>query len=106
LGEKTAASLVTKYGSLEGILEALADGDTGMPAGARTKLAAARDYLAVAPAVVGVATDAPLPSYDDELPNEPADAERLLVLSDRWGLAGSLNRVLTAFGAAGAEPVS
>jgi 5'-3' exonuclease len=99
VGEKTAAALVTKYGSLAAILEALDNGDTGMPAGARTKLSAARDYLAVAPVVVGVAVDAPLPPYDDVLPTEPADAERLLELSDRWGLSGSLNRVLQAFGA-------
>ena len=33
VGEKTAAALVTKYGSLEGILAALDSGDTGMPAG-------------------------------------------------------------------------
>ncbi len=43
-----------------------------MPAGARAKLAAARDYLAVAPKVVAVAADVPLPAYDDGHPGEPA----------------------------------
>ena len=99
VGEKTAAALVTKYGSLEGILDALDAGDTAMPAGARTKLDAARDYLAVAPVVVAVAGDVPLPAYDDLIPSKPADPERLLELSQRWGLDSSLNRVLTAFGA-------
>ena len=55
VGDKTAAALITKYGSLTALLEALDAGDTAMPAGARSKLAASRDYLAVAPKVVAVA---------------------------------------------------
>jgi 5'-3' exonuclease len=100
VGEKTAAALVTKYGSLASILAALDAGDTGMPAGARAKLAAARDYLEVAPVVVAVATDVPVPRLRDDarIPAEPHDSERLLELSERWGLDSSLNRVLTAFG--------
>ena len=99
VGEKTAAALVTKYGSLSAILAALDAGDTAMPAGARTKLAAARDYLEVAPVVVAVATDVPVPTLRDDarIPAEPADGERLLELSQRWGLESSLNRVLNAF---------
>jgi 5'-3' exonuclease len=98
VGDKTAAALVTKYGSLDGILAALDAGDTGMPAGARAKLAASRDYLAVAPTVVAVATDAAVPDVDGTIPASPTDPERLLELSERWGLNSSLNRVLTAFG--------
>jgi 5'-3' exonuclease len=96
IGEKTAAALVTKYGSLSALLTALDSGDTAMPAGARTKLTAASDYLAVAPVVVGVARSIELPPYD-ALIRSAAEPERLLELSDRWGLASSLNRVLTAF---------
>jgi 5'-3' exonuclease len=100
VGEKTAASLVTKYGSLAAILAALDAGDTGMPAGARARLAAARDYLEVAPVVVAVATDVPVPRFRDDarIQAQPVDAEGLLELSQRWGLESSLNRVLNAFG--------
>jgi len=98
VGEKTAAALVTRYGTLEGILAALDEGDTAMPAGARAKLSAARDYLAVAPVVVAVAKDVPVPTYDDAIQALPRHPERLLELSERWGLDSSLNRVLTAFG--------
>ncbi len=101
IGDKTAAALITKYGSLAALLAALDAGDTGMPAGARTKLAGGRDYLSVAPKVVAVAHDVPVPEYDDLIPSEPADPERLLELSQRWGLDSSLNRVLSAFGSAG-----
>lgn len=101
IGEKTAAALVTRYGSLAGVLAALEAGDTAMPAGARARLSAAADYLAVAPVVVAVATDIPLPPYDGVLPREPRDPDRLVELSARWGLDSSLNRVLTAFAAPG-----
>jgi 5'-3' exonuclease len=103
IGAKTAAALVTRFGSLEGILAAL-DGpalaDAGFPAGARTKLAAARDYLAAAPLVVQVARDVPLPAYDDALPTEPAAPDRLVELCDRWRLDSPVNRLLNAFTAA------
>lgn len=97
IGEKTAAALVTRYGSLARILAAVEAGDTAMPAGARAKLMAAHDYLLVAPVVVAVATDVPIPAYDDTVPSSPRDPELLLALSKRWGLDSSLNRVLTAF---------
>ena len=90
-------------GSLEGILAAL-DGpalaDAGFPAGARTKLAAARDYLAAAPLVVQVARDVPVPAYDDTLPTEPAAPDRLVELCDRWRLDSPVNRLLNAFASA------
>ena len=77
IGEKSAAALVSRFGSLDGLIAALdSDSDAGFPAGARTKLAAARDYLAAAPAVARVRTDVPVPAHDDALPAEPADAGR------------------------------
>jgi 5'-3' exonuclease len=103
IGDKTAAALITRYGSLTALQAALADGDTAMPAGARTKLAAAADYLAVAPTVVAVVRDAPLPAYDDAIPTAPRDPDRLVQLSQRWGLDSPLNRVLAAFGQATEE---
>jgi 5'-3' exonuclease len=99
IGDKTAAALLTKYGSLDGLLEALDAGDKGMPPGARTKLDAARDYLAVAPKVVAVAHDVPVPAYDDLIPATPKDPDRLLELAERWALDSPLNRVLNAFAA-------
>jgi len=97
VGDKTAAALVTRFGSVEGVLAALEDGTTdGFPAGVRAKLEAARDYLAVAPAVTRVVCDLDLPAYDDALPRTPRDPERLVALSDRWGLDSALDRLLAA----------
>jgi 5'-3' exonuclease len=103
IGDKTAASLITKYGDLASLLAAVEAGDRAMPAGARTKLEAGLEYLAVAPMVVAVAKDAPLPPYDDAIPRVARDPERLVELSQRWGLDSPLNRVLTAFEAVHAD---
>lgn len=97
VGDKTAAALVTRFGTVEGIVAALDAGTTdGFPAGARAKLEAARDYLAVAPAVTRTVRDLPVPELDDALPRAPRDPERLLALSQRWGLDSALNRLLAA----------
>ncbi|MDX6217500.1 MAG: hypothetical protein QOG99_3084 [Frankiales bacterium] len=97
IGEKTAAALVSRFGSIEGVLAALdGGGEDGFPSGARAKLEAARDYLAVAPAVSRVVRDLPLPDFDDALPRVPKDPAGLLALSDRWGLESPLERFLQA----------
>ncbi|MGI5156975.1 5'-3' exonuclease [Microbispora sp. CA-102843] len=97
IGEKTAAALITRFGSLSALLAALDDGGAdGFPAGARTKLAAARDYLEVAPTVVRVAHDVPVPDVDITLPAAPRDPERLVALSEKYGLDSPLNRLLSA----------
>lgn len=97
VGDKTAAALVSRFGTVEGILAALDAGEQdGFPAGARAKLEAARDYLAVAPAVTRAVRDLPVPELDDALPRVPRDPERLVSLSDRWGLDSPLDRLLKA----------
>jgi 5'-3' exonuclease len=97
VGEKTAAALVSRFGPVEQIVVALDSGsDDGFPAGSRAKLEAARDYLAVAPAVTRTVRDLPVPELDDALPRGPRDPARLLELSDRWGLDSSLERFLQA----------
>lgn len=97
VGEKTAAALVTRFGSLDAILQALeSDTSEGFPAGARNKLQNATDYLAAAPIVARVRTDAPLPKLDDALPETPADPAALVELADRYGLDSSIERLLRA----------
>lgn len=99
IGEKTAVALLRRYGDLAGVLAAAEDGDPGLTASQRGRLLQARDYLAVAPRVVQVARELPLPPVRDALPLAPADPERLMALADRWRLASSLTRLVDALAA-------
>lgn len=105
IGEKTAAGLLGRFGSLDAIVEALA---AGVDVPRSPALSAAADYLRAAPLVVRVRQDVPLPALAADVPPVPADPERLVELSDRWGLDAPLQRVLAAMascqGADTAEP--
>ncbi|GAA1430812.1 5'-3' exonuclease [Microlunatus lacustris] len=98
IGEKTAASLLTSYGDLHGILEASSRKDSPVSGGVRSKLGAAIDYLAVAPTVVAVARDLDLGvGWDDlTLPSAPAHPRTFTRLTEELGLSGSAARVLAS----------
>jgi 5'-3' exonuclease len=100
IGEKTAATLINRYGDLTGLLAAARNGDPGLSPGTARKLTAATDYLRVAPTVVHVVRDAPIPPTDDTLPTTPAAPDALRALADRWGIRSSLSRLVTALSAA------
>jgi len=95
VGEKTALKLLDRYGDLAGIMAAVDDPGSGLTPAQRKRLAEARPYLAVAPKVVRVASDVRLPDFDAALPARPRDPEALGALAERWGLGGSLERLLT-----------
>ncbi|WP_018656411.1 5'-3' exonuclease [Actinomadura flavalba] len=100
VGDKTAAALVTRFGSVAALREALAAGATdGFPAGARRRVEAAGDYLDAAETVVRVVTDIDSPELtglDDRLPAKPKDPAALVELADRWALESPVNRLLNA----------
>jgi 5'-3' exonuclease len=99
VGDKTAAALITRFGSLEALLRAAEEGDE-LTSGQRAKLSAARDYLRVAPEVVQVARDVPIPAIDLTLPAKPRDPEALAALAGRYGLGSPLGRLSAVLEAA------
>ena len=97
IGEKTAATLISRFGSVEGLLVALDDPRSALAPGIRAKLRASRDYLQLAPAVVRVATDAPVrQDRDDTVPVAPADPAALTALQRKWGLGTAVDRLVVA----------
>ncbi|MEU2630252.1 MULTISPECIES: 5'-3' exonuclease [Kitasatospora] len=94
IGEKTAAQLIQSYGDLAGVRAAAADPTSKLTPARRKNLLEGAAYLDVAPTVVRVATDVPLPAFDPALPAEPLDPMALEALAERWGLGGSLERVV------------
>lgn len=96
IGEKTAAGLLAAHGDLAGIVAAAEAGD-GMSAGVRAKLIAGAPYLAVAPQVVAVVRDLPLPEIDSRLHplDEKARADAA-ALAERWALGSAMTRIIDA----------
>ncbi|MGW7273583.1 5'-3' exonuclease [Streptomyces sp. NPDC054864] len=95
IGEKTAAKLLDAYGDLAGIMAAVDDRKSKLTPSQRRRLDESRAYVAVAPKVVRVAGDVPLPDVDLALPSEPRDPAALDELAARWNLGGALKRLLT-----------
>ncbi|MFI9646976.1 5'-3' exonuclease H3TH domain-containing protein [Streptomyces sp. NPDC052040] len=95
IGEKTAAKLLDRFGNLAGIMAAVDDPASGLAPAQRKRLDEARAYVAVAPKVVRVAGDVPLPEVGTAVPRAPRDPAALDALASRWGLGGPLGRLLT-----------
>lgn len=97
VGDKTAASLLRTYGDLAGIRAAAEDSRNQMPIAQRRKIIAAAEYLDVAPEVVRIRPDVPLPDgFDDTTPSVPRDAAALADLDARWDLGSALRRAEAA----------
>jgi 5'-3' exonuclease len=98
IGEKTAAKLIATYGSLVSLREAIAAGDPAIKGAQRSRLEAGAAYLDVAPMVVRVAPDAPVPEVDMTLPTAVADPALMSRIASEYGVTNSFNRVLAALG--------
>jgi 5'-3' exonuclease len=99
IGEKTAAKLITRFGSLEALIEAAGQHDSPVPQRWRETLAHEANYVAAAPLVVRVATDAPVTvDRDDRIPAKPRDLDRVRELQERWNLSTAVDRLLDALG--------
>jgi 5'-3' exonuclease len=98
IGEKTAAMLLDRYRSLEGIQEATQDPKSSLSKAHRAKLLAAADYMAAAEPVVRVAVDAPvrMSTTTDELPLAAGDPARVAELAAAYGVTSSISRLQSA----------
>jgi 5'-3' exonuclease len=98
IGEKTAATLLAQYGSLERIVAAAQDPSSKMPGAQRKKLLAAGDYIPAAERVVRVARDAPvtLSTDSDTLPLTANHPRKVAELAGEWGVTSSIARLQKA----------
>jgi 5'-3' exonuclease len=94
VGDKTAATLLQRFGDIRAIVAAAEDPDGDMGPGPRGRIKAAADYLLVAPKVVAVARDLDLGTPDLTLPAEPVDPEMLAAISEKFGLGSSCDRLV------------
>jgi 5'-3' exonuclease len=101
VGEKTAATLLARHGSLEQIVAAAHDPKSKMAKGLRAKLLGAADYIEAAGQVVRVAIDAPvtLSTPTDALPLAAAHPKRTAKLATALGVGSSIARLQKALDA-------
>jgi 5'-3' exonuclease len=98
IGEKTAASLLARYGSLEQILAAADDKSSKLPLAQRKKLLAATDYIAAAQPVIRVARDAPvtISTESDVLPLAARNPRKVAEFAGTYGVTSSIARLQKA----------
>jgi 5'-3' exonuclease len=98
VGEKTAASMLSQYGSLENIMAAARDPKSSLPKAFRAKILTAVDYICAAEPVVRVARDTPvqLSGADDRLPLSAEDPARVAQLARELGISSSITRLQKA----------
>ncbi len=104
IGEKTAATLLTRFGSLADVVDAAASGAPGIPPRTRAALLAAAPRLPGMLTVVRTADDLdrrglldpPVAAAGWPLPRVPADPAGLDALVTRYGLGGSAGRLVEA----------
>ncbi|WP_067666475.1 5'-3' exonuclease [Nocardia miyunensis] len=97
IGDKSAATLITRFGTLEALVAAVADPDSELAQGIRKKLTAAQAYLEAAAPVVRVVRDAEVTlSRPDLLPTAPADPDRLQTLATTYNTESPIKRLITA----------
>lgn len=98
IGEKTAAQVVSKFSSWDDLVEAIGTKDPRLSSSVRAKLVKSGEYLDAAPSVVRVAREAPLDwtGVLRTLPHDPVDPDALVALAERWNLAGSIERLVSA----------
>lgn len=90
IGQKLAATLVARYGSLDGILQAIDEGEESVPL---NRVRQDRDYVERAVKVVTIATDLPIPEVDITRPRDIPDDE-LFEVADRFALGGATRRLV------------
>lgn len=98
VGEKTAATLLSQYGSLAAIMAAAGDPKSKMPKAHRKKLLAAADYVEKAGPVVRVASDADvtMSTPSDRLPLSAAHPRKVADLAGALGVTSSVGRLQKA----------
>ena len=93
-----AAVIANHFATVEDALAGAHEAHASLPPALAKKIIAGSDYLNIAPKLVRVARDAPLPKVDLAMPKAPADLSKLYQTKDQYGLGASIDRLIAALG--------
>ena len=96
IGEKGAAIIANNFASVDDALQAAHEGSELLAPALAKKIIAGTDYLKIAPKLVRIARDAPLPKADLSLPKAPADLSAIYQFKERYALGASVDRLISA----------
>ncbi|GAA2748606.1 5'-3' exonuclease [Amnibacterium kyonggiense] len=99
IGEKTAASLLSRFDDLDGVFQAARTMGSGLSAGQAAKLRDGEEYARRALPAVRVVRDLDLPDVDTTIRLTDERRATAVALKERYGLGGSMDRALAALGA-------
>jgi 5'-3' exonuclease len=95
VGDKTAATLLNRFGTVAGIRAAALDPEADLAPGPRRKILDAAPYLDVASEVVAVARQIDLDRSGIALPATPVDPAALTRLAEHWALETPIARLVS-----------
>lgn len=98
IGEKGAAIIASSYATVEEALAGAQNKDENLAPALAKKIIAGADYLKIAPTLVRVARDVPLPKVNLSLPKAPTDLSAIYQFKERYALGASVDRLISALG--------
>jgi len=98
IGEKGAAIIASSFATVEQALRGARNGDENLAPALAKKIIAGAEYLKIAPTLVRVARDVPLPRVDLTLPKAPTDLSSIYQFKERYALGASVDRLISALG--------
>jgi 5'-3' exonuclease len=98
IGEKGAAVIANHFATVEEALEAAHSSHAALTPALSKRIIEGTEYLKIAPKLVRVARDAPLPRVDLSIPKAPKDLSAIYQFKERYGLGASVDRLISALG--------
>jgi 5'-3' exonuclease len=98
IGEKGAAIIARSFATVEEALEGAKNAHEDLAPALAKKIIAGAEYLKIAPTLVRVARNVPLPKADLALPKAPTDLSAIYQFKERYALGASVDRLISALG--------
>jgi 5'-3' exonuclease len=96
IGEKGAALIANHFSTVEEALAGAKAEHEALSKSLAKKIIDGADYLKIAPTLVHCAKDVAIPAMDISMPKKPADLSKIYQMKDEYGLAASVDRLISA----------